>query len=323
VIIPPEFLPDADAFPPVLRALLDAELAAGNRIVRRDYGIPVPPVGAFLQLAQPVSTRARASGDGLTFQDFSKFGFPGSFTDAGGVFYLLEPFAPELEVDMDAIRDARNAQIFRPHIIRSDPNTALGQFERSMVMDYQKWHDGDGYDMAALKAATAEERAAIETMLLNRGAQDWRDVEALAALGTPQADKVLKRAIEDPNPEIRMAVVRYAPKLVPDERRVASLVRALQTATLFAGLSQALDEAAEFYPEPVVDALFQGALKRDGETAVQFAAMLMFVHGKANEPFDWDQRPFFLRFNTDNRDERIAVFRELCEKLQVDASKYL
>jgi hypothetical protein len=131
VTIPPEFRPDADALPPVLRALLDAELAAGNQIVRRDYGSPTPPVGAFLQLALPVSTRPRASGDGVSFHDFSKFGFPGSFTDDGGVFYLFEPFAPELELDMDAIRDAHNAEIYHPHIIRSDPNTALGRFERT------------------------------------------------------------------------------------------------------------------------------------------------------------------------------------------------
>lgn len=321
--IPPEFRPDADALPAVLRALLDDELAAGNQIVRRDYGTPAPPVGAYLQLALPVSTRPRASGDGLIFRDFSKIGFPGSFTDNGGVFYLFEPFAPELELDMDAIRDAHNTAIFHPHIIRSDPNTALGRFERSMLMDYQKWHDGDGYDMDALNAATAEERAAMEAMLLDRGIKDWRDVEALAALATPRADEILKAAIENPDPEIRMAVARYAPKLIPDARRVTSLIKALETAALFGGLSQALDEAAEFHPEPVVDALFRGALKRDGETAVQFAAMLMFVHGKANEPFDWGQRPFFLRFNTENHEERIAVFRELCQKLEVDASKYL
>ncbi len=321
--IPPEFRPDAAALPPVLRALLDDELAAGNQIVRRECGVPAPPVGAFLLLASAITTRPRASGDGLSFRDFSKFGFPGSFTDDGGVFYLFEPFAPELELDMDAIRDAHNAEIFHPLIIRSDPDTALGRFERSMTIDYEKWHDGDGYDMDALKAATAEERAAMEAMLLNRGAKGWRDVEALAALGTPRADEILKAASENPDPEIRMAVVRYAPKLVPEAKRVTSLVKALETAALFGGLSQALDEAAEFHPEPVVHALFRGALMRDGETAVQFAAMLMFVYGKASDPFDWGQRPFFLRFNTENHEERSAVFRELCLKLEVAASKYL
>jgi len=321
--IPPEFRPDADALPPILRALLDAELAAGNQIVRRDRSNPVPPVGAFLQLAQRVTTRPRASADGLTFQDFSKFGFPGSFTDQAGVFYLMEPFAPEIEVDMNAIREAQSANIFHPTIIRSDPNTAFGRFERSMVIDYEKWHDGEGYDIDALKAATPAERTAIETLLLNRGAQDWRDVEALAALGTPRANALVKSAVDSPDPEIRMAVVRHAPNLLSSTKRVTSLVRALETARLYGGLSQALDEAAELHPKEVVDALLRGALKRDGETAVHFAAMLMFIYGKAKEPFEWDQRPFFLRFNTNDQQERTAVFLELCQKIEVNPSPYL
>ena len=75
-------------------------------------------------------------------------------------------------------------------------------------------------------------------------------------------------------------------------------------------------------PPAVVDALFRGALWRDGDVAVHFAAMLMFLHGMAGEPFDWEQRPFFLRFNTTDRREREAVFTELCEKVGVDPKEY-
>jgi hypothetical protein len=186
-------------------------------------------------------------------------------------------------------------------------------------ISYEKWHDGDGYDIEALREATAQERDAIEALLLRRGIQNWRDVEALAALGTPRAEEVLKTVLESRDPQIHLAVVRYAPKLVPGAKRIASLVKALETATLFGGLSQALDEAAEFHPREVVDALLRGALHRDGETAVLFAATLMFVHGKAKEPFDWEQRPFFLRFNTGNHEERKTVFLELCQKIEVNA----
>lgn len=48
----------------------------------------------------------------------------------------------------------------------------------------------------------------------------------------------------------------------------------------------------------------------------------MFVHGLADSAFDWNQRPFFLRFNTPDPDQREAVFAELCEKIGVDASAY-
>jgi hypothetical protein len=73
----------------------------------------------------------------------------------------------------------------------------------------------------------------------------------------------------------------------------------------------------------VVEALLRGALVRDGEGAVHFAALAMYVHGKAEEPFDWSQRPFFLRFHTSRVLERRAVFVELCEKIRIDPSPYL
>jgi len=57
--------------------------------------------------------------------------------------------------------------------------------------------------------------------------------------------------------------------------------------------------------------------------AVHFAAMLFYLFGKAKEPFDWEKRPFFLRFNTEDRKERVKVFRELCQKLKINPEKYL
>jgi hypothetical protein len=225
---------------------------------------------------------------------------------------------------MDAIRDAHNAPHPSSHeTVAKDPNSALSRFEKSMVIDYVKWHDGDGYDIEALKAARLEEPEATEKLLLDRGVQDWRDVEALVVLDTSPARDLVKAARNHSDHHIRAAVTRYAAELVPDRERTASLVRALTSGKLFGGLSQALDEAAEYHPKEVVDALFKGALHRDGETAVNIAGLLLYVHGKAKEAFDWEQRPFFLRFNTENRAERKAVFLELCEKVGVDPSVYL
>jgi hypothetical protein len=104
------------------------------------------------------------------------------------------------------------------------------------------------------------------------------------------------------------------------ERR---LIQTLNTGRLYEGLSQAIDEAAEFHPPGVIDALIRGALNRDGEVAVQFAALLFYLHGKSEAPFDWNQRPFFLRFDTRDRAERIAVFGELCQATGMDVTKYL
>lgn len=205
----------------------------------------------------------------------------------------------------------------------ANPDTPLERFRRSMVIDYEKWHDGIGYDLDALRAASPAERAAIESLLLGHGVADWRDVEALAALDTPQARAALQAAKKSSDSRVRAAVLDYAPGLLTDAERTAALVRLLETAEFFDGLTQALDQVEEFHPPEVVDALFRGALHRKGEVAVHFAAMLTFLHGKAGEAFDWEQRPFFLRFNTPDRAGRETVFRELCARIGADAGRYL
>jgi hypothetical protein len=73
----------------------------------------------------------------------------------------------------------------------------------------------------------------------------------------------------------------------------------------------------------VKEALIEGLLSREGDVATLFAAMLFYLYGKAKEPFDMEQRPFFLRFNTENKQERVQAFRELCRQLNINPEKYL
>ncbi|MFI5422240.1 MAG: hypothetical protein ACHQ1H_14850, partial [Nitrososphaerales archaeon] len=198
----------------------------------------------------------------------------------------------------------------------TDPtDSPLSRFQLSMIMDYEKWHDGIGYDLEVLKELSAGERRVIEETLINKKPLDWRDVEALAVLDTPFARKTLKAAASGSDPEVRMAVVRYAPSMITNAERTASILKALKKAKLFGGLSQALDEIEEFHPPEIIAELFHGALRREGEVAVLFAAMLFFVYGKTSVAFDMEQRPFFLRFNTADSGERQKVFDELCNIL--------
>jgi hypothetical protein len=113
-----------------------------------------------------------------------------------------------------------------------------------------------------------------------------------------------------------MAVLDYAPELISETERTAALVAALESSATFTGLTQALDIVEEFHPPEIIAVLLRGAREGPGENAMHFAAMLMFLHGKAKEAFDWEQRPFFLRFYTSGP-EREAVFRELCAKIGV------
>ena len=140
------------------------------------------------------------------------------------------------------------------------------RFRRSMDIGFEEWHDGIGYDLDALAEATPEDRTAIETLLVPRAGNDWRDVEALAALGTPGANRALADAFATAGPEIRVAILR-------------------------------------------------GTLDEHRSVPVHYAAMLLYLHGQAAEPFDWEVRPFVLRFAGSGPDERRAAYRELCQRI--------
>jgi hypothetical protein len=92
-------------FPVVLRALVEAELAAGNSIVEVGHSFPAPPAGAYFKLANKVSTRPCVSGDGMSFYERNSSIYSGEFTDAKRFYFILEPpNPPPPEPDMDAIR---------------------------------------------------------------------------------------------------------------------------------------------------------------------------------------------------------------------------
>ncbi|MBL8898251.1 MAG: hypothetical protein JNM84_11515 [Planctomycetes bacterium] len=108
------------SFSPELRALIEAELAAGNRIVALSHGFPAPPVGAYVMLERKVTTRPRAPGDGLDHRDRNSSLSSGEFTDAARIYFVVEPpDPPPPEPDMDAIR--------RAHAPQPDPAVALLQ----------------------------------------------------------------------------------------------------------------------------------------------------------------------------------------------------
>jgi hypothetical protein len=218
-----------------------------------------------------------------------------------------KPEKPNQEIDSD----------------KSNSVLPLRRFEKSMEINYEKWHDGIGYDIEAIRSASQTERKTIEQILINHNPRDWRDIEALAEIDTESAREAIKNAMKDPQPDVRVAVTRFAPDLVTNSERSRSIIDALQHAQIFSGLSQVLDDIEEYHPTEVKEALIAGLLNREGEAAVLFAAMLFYLYNKAEEPFDMKQRPFFLRFNTENREERLLAFQELCKQLDINPEKFL
>jgi hypothetical protein len=99
-------------FPEALRALVDAELVAGNTVLEHGHGHPAAPAGAYIKLANKVRTRPRASGDGLHFQERVNASHAGEFTDADQLFFVLEAADPPPPApDMDAIRAEFEARV--------------------------------------------------------------------------------------------------------------------------------------------------------------------------------------------------------------------
>ena len=340
--IPNEHEAEFARFPEVLQALVTAELAAGNEIAEYGHGFPASPCGAYIRLARPVTTHAREETPSLHFYDRNGSGHSGEFTDPQRHFFVLEPPRERGDYpDTNAIRAALEArqraadaalydeqrteppkaqEPMRP--VAAGAGTVMDRFRKSMIGDFDSWHDGTGYDLSLFDIATPEELVELETMLITRNVNEWRDVEALAALDSPRARLTLKGAMKFPDLGLRLAIVYHAPDLIPEAERIAVLVEVLEGPDTDGVLTQALLLVESFHPPQVIDALFRGVLTQS-EKAVHFAAMLMFLHGKAASSFDWDQRPFFLKFKTDCFEERPALFRELCEKVGVDATLYL
>lgn len=357
--IPAPFAKDLAAFPAALRKLVEAELKAGNAIAELSHGFPAAPCGAYVKLAKPVGPRRRKSAGEVAFHDRNMPDYSGEFTDAKRHFFVLEPPHPrEPAPDMNALRAEREAKqraadekLYKaqarerkkgekPYVPATPsplpprpaaaaapqpfrPATAVDRFRARMNVTYERWHEGIGYDLEILKTATPEELVEIEELLLPRAAEDWRDIEALAALDSPRARVALRKALRTSNHRVRIAVLQHAPALITDAERTAALVEALEGSDTYGGLTQALLQIETYHPPEIVAALLRGVLTRTHGPPVHFAAMLMFIHGKAKTAFDWEQRPFFLEFHTPDGAKRRALFRDLCAKIGVAPEPYL
>jgi hypothetical protein len=200
--------------------------------------------------------------------------------------------------------------------------SAYERFQASKAMTYERWHDGLGYDLEALAEMTDDERKSVETDLINN-TTNWRDIEALAALGTPAAKAHIRKRIDQGSSEVRLAAARaLAGDKESDRAREDAIIHALQTAEPMNGLARALDMAAEHKSPRVVEALLRCTLRPVPEVAVNAAGLVYYLFGKTTEPFDWDKRPFFMRFGEGGAEQRQA-FADMCAELGIEAEPYL
>lgn len=339
--------------PAAMRAMLDEELAAGNELNDVEVGRGADEGKFAVVMNKPFRCEWAALPDGILYRVFDgphleSFQYHTLDEQCMLVAVKFKPMkfeklGPQPSDSTEAFMEGVNRQNAerdalekaRAEAEKAPPPVAVEhatpdvprlppaeRFIASMTMTFDMWHDGLGYDLAALKDVTPAELQSIERTLLSRQPPDWRDVEALAHIDSPDARAAVEAALTSRDPSVRRTAQRYAGKAPDPADRERLLIQSLNEDVIYGGLTQSIDEVPDFHPPAVIDALFRGALNRDGEIAVHFAALLMYLHGKAKEPFDWDHRPFFLRFHTENRAERKAVFAELCEKVGVDVTRY-
>lgn len=190
---------------------------------------------------------------------------------------------------------------------------AYVRFEESTHLDYVRWHDGEPYDLAALAEMTDDERALVERDMIARlaGTGDWRDIEALAALQTPAAAAAIDKARRHRNPEVSRRALEVLAAASAGPIAEAGPDPAQLDADIARAVGQgAIDLALEHRTPAVAKALLDLARLGNSVQRVNAAAMLLYVCGQAKEPFDWEQRPFFLRFNSEGH-ELYLVWHEL------------
>ena len=149
----------------------------------------------------------------------------------------------------------------------SGRSAAYETFMASTHIGYDEWHDGIGYDLDALGQLEGGERDEVERWLLGRANEDWRDLEALDALGSSAAKGAVRETLRTGSLEQRLAAARHvaddegATDEATSEEVEAAIIAGLEAGDLLQGLTRALG-LAERHPTPaVMDALFRCALR--------------------------------------------------------------
>jgi hypothetical protein len=191
---------------------------------------------------------------------------------------------------------------------------ALQRFLASMVLDFDKWHDGEPYDLDALRQIEPSERAEVLALLdahLAGSGADWRDVEAVAALDTEEAAALLAQCAHHRSAEIRLHAAPFLAERGAPDVPERELLRILGDPRTDAPIVATLRLATAYPTERVKQALLECAVHGAQHLRVHAAALALYLAGVADDEFDWNHRALFLRFGVANEHERAEALREL------------
>lgn len=204
----------------------------------------------------------------------------------------------------------------------STKNEPMDKFLKSMNISYEAWRNGDSYDLNALKALSPAEIQEVEKILISRKDEDFRDIEALAALGTPAAIQALKDCLNSPNLSNRFHAVKCLKDAGIEDRVEETILNTLHLTRIGYGMVEGLRLAKEYPTEPVKRRLIWCTLHGTDDIRAHCAAMALYLHGKASSEFDNKQQIIF-RVGAKNKELGNKVFPEFCELLGVNPKEFI
>lgn len=187
-----------------------------------------------------------------------------------------------------------------------DGHSAWERFQASLNVGFDQWHDGIGYDLAALGEMSAEERESVRSMMAARirgGSASWREVEVAGVLGDRAALQAAAKSKDD-------IVSRRALEALGDSRGAEAKVAAGVLSGNWTVFSQALDSAPDHKTEPVKRALIERVRRRD-DGCVPAGMVLLEVFAGVEDA--WPERPMLFRIREEPEGGR--TFQDLVRRV--------
>jgi hypothetical protein len=194
---------------------------------------------------------------------------------------------------------------------------AMERFQTSMNFGFHAWQDGIGYDLDALQEMNQQELATIEDLLIKRWDEDWRDVEALAALGTEAAVQALLQSLHSGGIEIKIYALLFLKMLNVVDCIDDTLEEILPRVTIGSGMGLALYLAKLYPSERIREKILWCSLNGNDNIRIHCAAMSLYLYGLTSETFDTNFKIVY-EFKEPDREKRFASFSNLCRMIGKD-----
>lgn len=196
----------------------------------------------------------------------------------------------------------------KPRPTPAAPSAACVKFRKSMILDFDAWHDGTGYDMAAFAEMTDAEKAQILSEIKGKGNGeiDWRDMEVLGHDNSRESFDRLRDELVGGSADQRAKALSklYDMKRMNDAVFDINLSRILDDVTHQDGTVWSLMCVDRHCGENTRKALLRGTRDRP-DIAIHFASKLMDLANLSNDmaAFDPKFRPTLLKLLPDQPDD--------------------